>query len=101
MAKISQVGIALGAGAAGELLLCGLAALFGRFGPCGPASDVTGALLLAHVPGMWLAGHCVPAGSSLDLPVVIGTTAVLLSLATYAALGISGTLTGRLRSRLR
>ena len=46
--------VAMILGALTEFGLC-VALLVGGFGPCGPASPVSGAILLLHAPGLALA----------------------------------------------
>ena len=43
------------AGVAIEGVLCGLMAMFGKFGPCGPANDITGVVFVAHLPSVLIA----------------------------------------------
>jgi hypothetical protein len=48
--------------------------MFGKFGPCGAGNDLSGLLLLVHMPGIWLAEIMVKEIPWLAWPVVIVTS---------------------------
>ena|SRR3974390_1385390 len=83
MKKIPTFWLALIVGGMTEGIICGLAAMFAKFGPCGPANDFSGVLLLIHLPSLWIAERLLSAESSLQLPVIIAATAVLWSIAAF------------------
>ena len=69
--------IALGIGVAVEVALLGLLAV-GGFGPCGPASPLSGFVFFVHTPGFSLL-RALHIGSSLDLFFVPGIYAAIWS----------------------
>jgi hypothetical protein len=62
-----------------EGALCGLAAMFGSFGPCGPGNNITGLLFVLHIPSISVAEVLLPQNTLLELPVVILVSAALWS----------------------
>jgi len=86
MKTIRTFWLALAAGATVEGALCGVFAMFGRFGPCGPGNDVTGILLLIHLPGIRVAESVLPQSRAMELPVVIVVTATLFSVGAFVVI---------------
>jgi hypothetical protein len=89
MARIPTFWLALMAGVMVEGVLCGLAAAFGRFGPCGPANDFTAILLLIHLPGIWAGEAALPEVSSMQLPVIIAVGVGLWSAVAFVLIAIA------------
>jgi hypothetical protein len=79
---------ALTAGATIEAVLCGLTTMFGRFGPCGPVNDLTGLLLVLHIPGIFVAGFLLRGHTQLELPMIILVSTALWSAAAFVVLSI-------------
>jgi hypothetical protein len=77
--------LALAAGAVMEAALCGVFAMFGRLGPCGPGNDVTGVVLLIHLPAIRVAESILPQ-SSVFLPMVVVVTAALFSIGAFVVI---------------
>ena len=95
MNKRRMIWLALAAGAVFEGALCGIFALFGGFGPCGPVNDISGMLLVLHIPSISVAEVLLPYDTWLELPVVIFVSAVLWSVAAFIIIGVVRTLYGR------
>ena len=81
MRQLTPFKLALILGCSTEALLAGLTAAFGRFGPCGPANELTGIVMLLHLPGIALASPIVDActtGHQVQvIPEILGTVIVL------------------------
>jgi hypothetical protein len=70
-----------------EATCCGLFAMFGRFGPCGPGNDITGFLFMLHLPGIAVA-EALPESSWVQLPVIILVAAALWSIVAFVTIAV-------------
>jgi len=86
MKTIRTSWLALAAGATAEAALCGLVAMFGRFGPCGPGNAIAGITFLTHLPGFLVAESVLPQASWLQLPVTVVVTAALFSVTAFVVI---------------
>jgi hypothetical protein len=97
--KIPPFWLALIVGGIIEGVVCGLAAMFARFGPCGAGNDFTVVLLLIHSPGFWIADSFLPRGSWLELPVIIVVTGALWSTVAFMVIGAARSFYARAKDR--
>ncbi|MBI3880516.1 MAG: hypothetical protein HY301_10710 [Verrucomicrobia bacterium] len=95
MKGIRTIWLALATGMVVEGALCGLAVMFGRFGPCGPGNEITGLLFAVHLPGIQISEALLPQDSSIQLPAVITVTAALLSAVAFLVIGVVRRFFGR------
>src|ERR1041385_3127337 len=75
--------IALLAGCGIEGMLCALGATFGKFGPCGPASDISALLMILHGPAFSVASAISPRGSWIEVVGIIVASALLWTIAAF------------------
>ncbi len=81
MRKLTPFKLALILGCCTEGGLVALFAAFGSIGPCGPANDVTGFILLAHMPGIMMVSGVQ--SSFVAMPVIVGIGAATFSVVFY------------------
>jgi hypothetical protein len=89
MRRISAPFLAIIAGTIIEGLWCGLGAMFGKFGPCGAGNDLSGLLILVHMPGVWLAEMVVKEIPWLAWPLVIITSILQWSVVSFFAISMA------------
>jgi len=81
MRRFSPFTLALILGCGTEAVLAALFAAFGSVGPCGPGDDLTGLIMLAHMPGMMMASGIK--SYSVAMPIIIGMSAATFSVVFY------------------
>jgi hypothetical protein len=87
--------LAAGLGVAAEVVLCGCFMAYGGFGPCGPTNELSGFVLMFHLPGIWLAQHLPLFSGILFIPLALVSGAMTFGVLFAIPIAVGRRLAGR------